>query len=67
MALAVFGLDGQVAGSIVVPMPSIRFNRQKEKVVERGLRDLSLQMSRQLGCTDTLPEPAGRREAVKLR
>ncbi|MBA4423619.1 MAG: hypothetical protein C0390_11090 [Syntrophus sp. (in: bacteria)] len=52
MALAVFGFDGLVVGSIVVPMPSIRFNRQKDKVIERGLRDLSLQMSRQLGFTD---------------
>jgi DNA-binding IclR family transcriptional regulator len=52
MAVAVFGFEGRVAGSIVVPMPSIRFNRQKEKTIERGLLDLSLQMSRQLGFTD---------------
>ena len=57
MARAVFGFDGQVAGSIVVPMPSIRFNRQKEKAVERELRDLSLQMSHQLGCTDNFRSP----------
>jgi DNA-binding IclR family transcriptional regulator len=68
MALAVFGFDGQVAGSIVVPMPSIRFNRQKEL----GLRDLSLRMSRQLGFTEKVdkkgkgkngkgPDPSGPR------
>jgi len=61
MALPVFGFDGLVAGSIVVPMPSIRFNRQKEKVIERGLRDLSLQMSRQLGFIDRPNGPPGRR------
>ena len=64
MALAVFGFDGQVAGSIVVPMPSIRFNRQKEKVIELGLRDLALQMSRQLGFVDRL---SGRSVAGKRR
>jgi DNA-binding IclR family transcriptional regulator len=52
MALAVFGFDGQVAGSIVVPIPSIRFNRQREKVIELGLRDLALQISHQLGFID---------------
>jgi len=52
MALVVFGFDGQVAGSIVVPIPSIRFNRQREKVIELGLRDLALQISHQLGFID---------------
>jgi DNA-binding IclR family transcriptional regulator len=60
MALAVFGFEGQVAGSIVVPLPSIRFNRQKEKAIERGLRDLSLQMSRHLGFPKgRLPDVSG--------
>ena len=52
MALAVVGFDGRVTGSIVVPVPSIRFNRQREKVIELGLRDLTLQIFRQLGFID---------------
>jgi hypothetical protein len=36
----------------ILPVPSIRFNRQKEKVIELRLRDLALRMSRQLGFVD---------------
>lgn len=49
MAAPVFDFSGQVAGSIVVPMPTIRFNAKKEKKVEQLLREASSELSRQLG------------------
>lgn len=49
MALPVFNLNGQVAGSIVVPMPTIRFNPRKEKKVETYLREAAARISHQLG------------------
>lgn len=49
MALPVFNLNGHVAGSIVVPMPTIRFNRKKEKKIELHLREAVARLSQQLG------------------
>ncbi|MDA8126359.1 MAG: IclR family transcriptional regulator [Deltaproteobacteria bacterium] len=60
MAAPVFGLGGQVEGSLTVPMPSIRFNRKKEKEVEQILRAASRRISHQLGCPPVLVE-AGKR------
>jgi DNA-binding IclR family transcriptional regulator len=49
MGLPVFDLHGLVAGSIVVPMPAIRFNARKEKKVELHLREAASRLSHQLG------------------
>ena len=49
MALPIFNLNGHVAGSIVVPMPTIRFNPRKEKKVEVYLREAAARLSQQLG------------------
>lgn len=49
MAAPVFDLHGNVAASIVVPIPSIRFTSKKEKIVERVLRKASVDLCHQLG------------------
>ena len=49
MALPVFDFHGLVAGSIVVPMPTIRFNPRKEKKIETCLREATFRLSQQLG------------------
>jgi DNA-binding IclR family transcriptional regulator len=49
MGMPVFDLNELVAGSIVVPMPTIRFNPRKEKKVEIHLREAAARLSHQLG------------------
>ncbi len=55
LGLPVFNLHGQVAGSIVMPMPTIRYSAKKERKVEHLLRDAVSMLSHQLGF-----EPRGR-------
>jgi DNA-binding IclR family transcriptional regulator len=49
VALPVFDSDGRVSASMVVPVPSIRFNAGKEKRVEEALRKGTAELSRKLG------------------
>jgi DNA-binding IclR family transcriptional regulator len=49
MGMPVFDADARVDASIVIPIPSIRFNPKKEKRVERALRDGARRLSRELG------------------
>lgn len=49
MACPVFDFNGHVAGSIVIPIPSIRLNAAKERKIERLLREACARLSRQLG------------------
>ncbi len=51
MGSPVFDLNGQVAASIVVPVPTIRFNAKKEKKIEGLLREASFNLSHLLGST----------------
>jgi hypothetical protein len=45
----VFDFNGLVAGSIVVPMPTIRFNVKKAQKIEGLLREACARLSRILG------------------
>jgi DNA-binding IclR family transcriptional regulator len=45
----VFDFNGFVAGSIVVPMPTIRFNAKKAQKIESLLREACARVSRNLG------------------
>jgi DNA-binding IclR family transcriptional regulator len=49
MALPVFDSDGRVNASMVIPVPTIRFNAKKEKRVETALRKGTAELSRSLG------------------
>ena len=49
MALPVFDSDGRVNASMVIPVPTIRFNAKKEKRVEAALRKGTAELSRKLG------------------
>jgi DNA-binding IclR family transcriptional regulator len=49
MALPVFDSDGRVNASMVIPVPTIRFNAKKEKRVEAALRRGTTELSRKLG------------------
>jgi DNA-binding IclR family transcriptional regulator len=49
MALPVFDSDGRVNASMVIPVPTIRFNAKKEKRVEGALRKGTTELSRKLG------------------
>ncbi len=55
LASPVFDLNGDVAGSIVVPVPTIRWNAAKEKKIHRLLREASSRLSHQLGFDRHLP------------
>ena len=50
----VFDLTGHVKASMVVPVPTIRYNARKEKNIERVLREASSRLSHQLGYEDRL-------------
>ena len=45
----VFDFNGLVAGSIVIPMPTIRFNAKKAKQIEVLIRGACARLSRKLG------------------
>jgi DNA-binding IclR family transcriptional regulator len=49
MGMPVFDADGRVHASIVIPIPTIRFNHKKEKRVELALREGAWTLSHQLG------------------
>lgn len=49
MAVPVFNLFGDVAASIVVPIPSVRFTPENEKTIARVLTKASMDLSHQLG------------------
>lgn len=49
MSMPVFDSDGSVHASIVIPIPTIRFNHKKEKKVELALREGSSSLSHKLG------------------
>jgi DNA-binding IclR family transcriptional regulator len=49
MALPVFDSEGRVNASMVIPVPTIRFNAKKEKRVEAALRKGTTELSRKLG------------------
>ncbi len=49
MASPVFDLYGRVVASIVLPILTIRFTPEKEKMAENVLRAASIELSRQLG------------------
>jgi DNA-binding IclR family transcriptional regulator len=49
MGMPVFDADGSVHASIVIPIPTIRFNSKKEKRVELALREGASNLSHQLG------------------
>jgi len=51
LASPVFDVYGQVKGAIVVPIPSIRFDKKKAKEVEQLLKYASINLSHQLGHT----------------
>ena len=49
MAVPVFDLSGNVTASIVVPVPTLRFNAEKERTIERALREAGATLSYRLG------------------
>ena len=49
MAAPVFNLHHRVVASITVPVPVVRFNSEKEKIIEPALRSAAESLSRQLG------------------
>ena len=49
MATPVFNFDGKVVAAIVVSLPEIRFTPQKEKLIERALKEGSMAISAKLG------------------
>jgi DNA-binding IclR family transcriptional regulator len=49
MATTVFNFDGKVVAAIVVSLPEIRFTSQKEKLIERALKEGSMTISSILG------------------
>lgn len=61
MGLPVFDADGSVHASIVIPMPTIRFNYKKEKKVELALREGASNLSHQLGFTGNSKESSTRK------
>jgi DNA-binding IclR family transcriptional regulator len=61
MSLPVFDADCRVHASIVIPIPTIRFNHKKEKRVELALREGASALSHKLGFTGNLKETPPRR------
>lgn len=51
MGMPVFDGDGRVHASLVIPVPTIRFNNKKEKRVELALREGASNLSHKLGFT----------------
>ena len=49
MASPVFGFNGNVVGSAVVTLPSIRFNTEQKRAIETKLLKAATEISRQLG------------------
>lgn len=49
MATPIFNFDGKVVAAIVVSLPEIRFTSQKERLIERALREGSMTISGKLG------------------
>ncbi len=49
IAAPVFNLHGEVAGSVTVTMPSIRFNAAQKRLIEPPLRSAAAAISRRLG------------------
>lgn len=49
IAAPIFDRKGDVAGSIVIPVPTIRFDQKKEQELEQALRSASAKLSYQFG------------------
>ena len=49
MAVPVFKNDGQVVAAIAQPIPTIRFDQEKEKNVRQALHNASKELSHKLG------------------
>ena len=49
MAAPIFDLHRTVTASITVPVPVVRFNKDKEKIIEPALREAAESLSHQLG------------------
>ena len=49
MAAPIFDLHHRVAASITVPVPVVRFNSEKENIIEPALKTAAESLSRQLG------------------
>lgn len=49
MGMPVFDADGRVHASLVIPIPTIRFNQKKEKRAELALREGAANLSHKLG------------------
>ncbi|MFH1488964.1 MAG: IclR family transcriptional regulator, partial [Pseudomonadota bacterium] len=60
MAAPVFNLNGNVVASIVVPIPILRFTKEKERAIALALRKSAETLSHQLGFTgDSRARAAG--------
>ena len=55
LAAPVFDFRGQVAASVVTPIPTMRFTKQRQKSIERALRSGASELSHLLGW-DSHPE-----------
>jgi len=53
MAAPVFDLHGSVVAALVITFPTIRFNKESEKLIEETLQKASAELSRQLGFNST--------------
>ena len=53
MAAPVFDLHAGVVAALVVTVPTIRFNKESEKLIEETLREASEELSRRLGFNST--------------
>jgi len=49
LAVPVFDFHGQVAASVVIPIPAMRFTKERQKDIERALRDGASELSHLLG------------------
>lgn len=67
MGHPVFDFNGSVAGSVVVPMPAIRFNAEKAQKIERLLREACARLSRNLGYDNGVSAAAKKVAAVEDR
>jgi len=57
MGLPVFDADGSVHASVVIPVPTIRFNEAKEKKVALALREGASTLSHKLGFMERTATP----------
>lgn len=62
MAAPVFDMYGRITASVVLPIPAIRFNKEKEQQVEKVLRNAAARLSYLLGFD---AYPAIKTEAVQ--